>query len=39
MAKKTVTVVRNAGTGRFVKPSKAVTAPKTHVKETMKKGK
>lgn len=38
MAKKTVTVVRNAGTGRFAKPSKAKSAPKTHVKETVKKG-
>ena len=35
---KTRTVVRNAGTGRFAKPPKAKTAPKTHVKETVKTG-
>lgn len=39
MAKKstTVKVVRDAGTGRFVKPSKAKTSPKTTVTETVKK--
>lgn len=37
MPKTTKTVVRDAGNGQFAKPSKAVTHPKTHVKETLKK--
>jgi hypothetical protein len=36
---KTVKVVRDAGTGKFVKPSEAVRRPKTTVTETVKRPK
>lgn len=36
MAKKTVTVVRDARTGRFVKPKEAVRRPATTVTERIK---
>lgn len=39
LTKKTQTVVRDAGTGKFVKPGKAKTHPKTTVRETIKRPK
>jgi hypothetical protein len=39
VAKRTVRVTRDAGTGRFVPPRRAVTHPTRTVTETVKKGK